>query len=59
MHNPVLKELNFEIKEGELVGLIGLNGAGKSTTISKSNSPFFSSPSSDQLNPEWQEGQVP
>ncbi|MDM7652853.1 ABC transporter ATP-binding protein [Lactococcus cremoris] len=30
---PVLKELNFEIKEGELVGLIGLNGAGKSTTI--------------------------
>lgn len=31
--HPVLKELNFEIKEGELVGLIGLNGAGKSTTI--------------------------
>ncbi len=30
---PVLKDLNFEIKEGELVGLIGLNGAGKSTTI--------------------------
>ena len=30
---PVLKELNFEIKDGELVGLIGLNGAGKSTTI--------------------------
>lgn len=31
--HPVLKDLNFEIKEGELVGLIGLNGAGKSTTI--------------------------
>ncbi|WP_461216132.1 ABC transporter ATP-binding protein [Lactococcus cremoris] len=31
--HPVLKGLNFEIKEGELVGLIGLNGAGKSTTI--------------------------
>lgn len=31
--HPVLKELNFEIKGGELVGLIGLNGAGKSTTI--------------------------
>lgn len=30
---PVLKDINFEIKEGELVGLIGLNGAGKSTTI--------------------------
>lgn len=30
---PVLTDLNFEIKDGELVGLIGLNGAGKSTTI--------------------------
>jgi ABC-2 type transport system ATP-binding protein len=31
--NPVLKEVSFEVKEKELVGLIGLNGAGKSTTI--------------------------
>lgn len=30
---PVLKDLSFEIKNGELIGLIGLNGAGKSTTI--------------------------
>ncbi|MFC7688230.1 ABC transporter ATP-binding protein [Ureibacillus sp. GCM10028918] len=30
---PVIKELSFSIGEGELVGLIGLNGAGKSTTI--------------------------
>ncbi len=30
---PVLHDLNFSIKKGELVGLIGLNGAGKSTTI--------------------------
>lgn len=30
---PVIKDLNFTIGEGELVGLIGLNGAGKSTTI--------------------------
>ncbi|GAA6114817.1 ABC transporter ATP-binding protein [Apilactobacillus apinorum] len=30
---PVLKEVNFKINNGELVGLIGLNGAGKSTTI--------------------------
>lgn len=30
---PVLKDINFSVNEGELVGLIGLNGAGKSTTI--------------------------
>lgn len=31
--NPVLKDVSFTINKGELVGLIGLNGAGKSTTI--------------------------
>lgn len=31
--NPVLKDVSFEVKEKEMVGLIGLNGAGKSTTI--------------------------
>ncbi len=30
---PVIKDLSFSIEKGELVGLIGLNGAGKSTTI--------------------------
>ena len=30
---PVLKDINFEVKNGEMIGLIGLNGAGKSTTI--------------------------
>lgn len=30
---PVLHDLTFEIASGEMVGLIGLNGAGKSTAI--------------------------
>lgn len=30
---PVLKNISFTVEPGELVGLIGLNGAGKSTTI--------------------------
>lgn len=32
-HVNVLHHINFEVKAGEMVGLIGLNGAGKSTTI--------------------------
>lgn len=31
--NPVLKNISFSIHANEMVGLIGLNGAGKSTTI--------------------------
>ena len=30
---PVLKDISFTVGNGELVGLIALNGAGKSTTI--------------------------
>jgi ABC-2 type transport system ATP-binding protein len=30
---PVIKDINLTIKPGEALGLIGLNGAGKSTTI--------------------------
>lgn len=30
---PVLKDVNFKVDQGKLVALIGLNGAGKSTTI--------------------------
>lgn len=32
-HLPVLKDINFEVQNGEMIVLIGLNGAGKSTTI--------------------------
>ncbi|MDR0297112.1 MAG: ABC transporter ATP-binding protein [Streptococcaceae bacterium] len=31
--NPVLKNVNFELADGELAAFVGLNGAGKSTTI--------------------------
>lgn len=31
--NPVLKNISFTVNPKEIVGLIGLNGAGKSTTI--------------------------
>ncbi|MGY4690482.1 ABC transporter ATP-binding protein [Salibacterium sp. K-3] len=33
IHKPVLHGLDFHVQPGEIVGLIGLNGAGKSTTI--------------------------
>ncbi|VTS42705.1 ABC transporter ATP-binding protein [Streptococcus porcinus] len=32
---PVLKDITFSVDDGQLVGLIGLNGAGKSTTINE------------------------
>lgn len=32
-HLPVLKDINFTVENNEMIGLIGLNGAGKSTTI--------------------------
>jgi len=31
--NPVLKDLSFTVKPGEMIGLVGKSGAGKSTTI--------------------------
>ncbi|WP_274652928.1 ABC transporter ATP-binding protein [Paenibacillus humicola] len=30
---PVIRDIAFQVEEGELVGLIGPNGAGKSTTV--------------------------
>jgi len=31
--NPAVRDLNLEIQKGEILGLLGANGAGKSTTI--------------------------
>ena len=32
-HKPVLKEVSFTVAPGEMIGLVGQSGAGKSTTI--------------------------
>jgi ATP-binding cassette, subfamily B, bacterial len=32
-HKPVLKEVSFAVEPGEMIGLVGQSGAGKSTTI--------------------------
>ncbi len=32
-HKPVLKEMSFNVAPGEMIGLVGQSGAGKSTTI--------------------------
>lgn len=31
--NPVIKGMNLEVKAGEMIGLVGKSGAGKSTTV--------------------------
>lgn len=44
---PVLNDLNFEIGRGETVALVGLSGAGKSTTVDLI--PRFLDPTSGQV----------
>jgi ATP-binding cassette subfamily B protein len=33
-YEPVLKEINLDVKEGEMIGLVGHSGSGKSTLVS-------------------------
>lgn len=33
LNKPVLHDIGLQVQPGEMVGLIGLNGAGKSTTM--------------------------
>lgn len=35
----VLDDISFEVQEGQTLGLLGRNGAGKTTIIRVSNSP--------------------
>jgi ABC-type multidrug transport system, ATPase and permease components len=30
---PVLKDINLKVKEGEMLGIVGRSGAGKSTMV--------------------------
>lgn len=32
-NRPIIKNINISVKKGEVFGLLGANGAGKSTTI--------------------------
>ena len=46
-HAPVLEEVSFEARPGEMVALVGLTGAGKTTAVSMI--PRFYDPASGRV----------
>ena len=56
---PVIKDLSFSVFQGEIVGLLGANGAGKSTTITILSTRVRSTCPKVKVWVEWQPNPYP